>query len=271
MNERNHYSLSGNAVDVYEQNIVPAVMAPFAKGLLEFADLKVGEHVLDVGCGTGILARFAWPFVAPSGRVVGVDLSASMLAVARSKADEGRLPITWEHADAASMPVPDRGFDAVLCQHGLQYFPDRLAALNETRRTLRPSGRLILSVWRPIQFNPGHAVFANVLERLVSQPAAAERRAPFALSDRNEIRNLLVKAGFREVVVHLDARVARFPSAEAMVRIMIAGSPLSSVMSETNPAVLQNVIAEVVKGLSEYEDDTCLALPMQAWVVTATA
>lgn len=138
-------------------------------------------------------------------------------------------------------------------------------------RVLHASGRLVLSVWRPVQYNPGHTVFADVLDRHVSAAAGATRRAPFTLSDRDEIRALVAGADFHDIVVRLDTRVARFPSAEAMVQIMMAGTPLATAMADADPAVLQTVIAEVTAGLSAYNDDQGLALPMQAWVVTAKA
>ena len=269
MNAQHQYSLTGSVAEMYEQNMVPAIFARFAKGLLEFAQLHVGEHVLDVACGTGIVARLAWPQVAPSGRVVGLDVNAAMLDVARRAAEEAGMSIEWQEGDAASMPLADGAFDAVLCQLGLQYFSERHAALMEMRRLLRASGRLVLSVLRPVEYNPSHAVFADALERHVSAAAAATRRAPFTLSDRDEIRALVAGAAFHDVVVQLDVRVVRFPSAEAMVRIMMAGTPLATAMAEADPAVLQTVIAEVTTGLSAYEDDRGLALPMQAWVVTA--
>ena len=171
----------------------------------------------------------------------------------------------------ASLPMADGACDVVLCQHGLQYFPNKHAALTEMHRMLRASGRLVLSVGRLVQYTPGHAVFADVLERHVSAAAGATRRAPFTLSDRDGIRALVAGADFHEIVMRLDARVARFPSAEAMVRIMMAGTPLATAMAEADPAVLQTAIAEVTEGLAAYEDDQGLALPMQAWVVTAKA
>lgn len=146
MNKRNQYALTGSAPERYERNMVPAIFEPFAKGLLAFANLHEGEHVLDVACGTGIVARLAWPQVAPGGRVVGLDINAAMLDVARSVAS-------------------DSAFNAVLCQLGLQYFSGRHAALMEMHRLLCASGRLVLSVLRPVEYNPGHAVFADVLER----------------------------------------------------------------------------------------------------------
>jgi SAM-dependent methyltransferase len=171
----------------------------------------------------------------------------------------------------SDLTFPADEFDVVLCQHGLQYFPDRHAALGEIHRVLNAGGRLIASVWRPISFNPAHRVFADVLERLVSPEAAATRRAPYQLADRTEIRQLVSGAGFHDVLVSLIARAARFASAEAMVRVMMAGTPLGAAMANTDPAVVQKVIDDVTEGLAQYEDDRGLAVPMQAWVVTAQA
>ena len=194
-----------------------------------------------------------------------------MLEVARACCRQQAADITWAECNVSDMSFPSNEFDVVLCQHGLQYFPDRRAALNEMHRVSRTDGRLIASVWRPISFNPGHLVFANVLERFVSQEAAATRRAPYKLSDRTEIRELVSGSGFHDVVVSLITRAARFASAEAMVRIMMAGTPLGAAMANTDPSVVQRVIDEVTEGLAQYEDDRGLAIPMQAWVVTAQA
>jgi len=207
----------------------------------------------------------------PSGRVVGLDVNTAMLDIARRAEERVRLPIEWQEGDVASLPISDRAFDVVLCQHGLQYFPERHAALLEMRRVLRSPRRLALSVWRPIAYNPSHAVFAEVLGRHVSAAAGATRRAPFTLSSRDEIRALVTGADFHDVVIQLDVRVARFASAEAMVRIMMAGTPLATAMAEADPGVLRTVIDEVTAGLAGYEDDQGLALPLQAWVVTAQA
>ncbi len=271
MTSQPQYSLSGSSAEMYEQNMVPAIFAPFAKGLLECAQLRPGEQLLDVACGTGIVARLAWAQVAPSGRVVGVDVNGAMLDVARRAAERDQVSVEWKEGDAKSLPLDDESFDVVLCQHGLQYFPERKAALAEMRRVLRSSGRLVLSVWRPLRHNPSHAVFAEVLERRVSAEAAATRRAPFALSDRDEIRSWVTNAQFRDVAVRLEACVVRFPSAEAMIRMMMAGTPLAAAMAKADAATLQTVITEVTAGLESYTDDLGLAMPMQCWLVTAAA
>jgi len=271
MTAQPQYSLSGSNAEMYERNMVPAIFAPFAKGLLECAQLRPGEQLLDVACGTGIVARLAWAQVAPSGRVVGVDVNGAMLDIARRAAERDQVSVEWKEGDAKSLPLDDETFDVVLCQHGLQYFPERKAALAEMRRVLRSSGRLVLSVWRPLRHNPSHAVFAEVLERRVGPEAAATRRAPFALSDRDEIRSWVTNAQFRDVAVRLEACVVRFPSAEAMIRMMMAGTPLAAAMAKADAATLQTVITEVTAGLESYIDDLGLAVPMQCWLVTAVA
>jgi ubiquinone/menaquinone biosynthesis C-methylase UbiE len=263
------YALSGSAAEMYERNMVPAIFEPFAYDLLAFGDLKSGERVLDVACGTGIVARLAWPKVAPTGRVVGLDANAGMLEVAKLVSRQRGLDIDWAEANVSEMPLESGAFDVVFCQHGLQYFPHRPAALNEMRRVLDRQGRLVLNTLRHIRFNAGHAVFADVLQRRVSNEAAETRRAPFQLSDRNEIRTLVAGAGFQDVIVSLTTRMARFASADAMVRIMMAGTPLGAAMNNANPEVLQAVIDDVAEGLAEYVDDRGLAIPMQGWVVTA--
>jgi ubiquinone/menaquinone biosynthesis C-methylase UbiE len=263
------YTLSGSAAEMYERNMVPAIFGPFADDLLTFGDLQKGERVLDVACGTGIVARLAWPKVAPTGRVVGLDANGGMLEVAKLVSQQRGFDIDWAEANVSEMPLESGEFDVVFCQHGLQYFPDRPAALNEMRRVLDRRGRLVLNTLRHIRFNAGHSVFADVLQRRVSNEAAATRRAPFQLSDRNEIRTLVAGAGFQDVIVSLTTRIARFASAGAMVRIMIAGTPLGAAMNNDNPEILRSIIDEVAAGLAEYEDDHGLAIPMQGWVVTA--
>ena len=271
MSTASQYRLTGGAPERYEANMVPALFEPFARGMLEFAGLREGERVVDVACGTGIVSRLAWPQIAPSGCLVGLDLNAGMLEIARKALQEATGSIEYKEGDATSLPFSDAEFDVAICHHGLQYFPDRSEALREMHRVLQDAGRLVVSVWRPVEHNPGHSVLADVLDRRVGEEAGATRRAPFRLSDRGEIRDLVEGAGFSDVAIQLDARVARFPSAEAMIRIMMGGTPLAAAMQDTDPGVLETVIAEVTGELSAYEDDLGLALPMQAWIITARA
>ena len=130
----------------YERVMVPAVFGPWAKELLDIAVLAPGMRVLDVACGTGIVARLAAPQIGPTGRVVGLDTNEATLGVARAQPQPTGAHAEWRQGDATKLPFPDAEFDTVLCQHGLQYVPDWTAALREMKRVLASGGRLALSI-----------------------------------------------------------------------------------------------------------------------------
>ena len=140
--------------EIYEQHLVPAIFRPWAHLLVERADPQSGERVLDVACGTGIVARLAASQVCLGGHVTAMDLNPGMLAVARTLPQAGGAPIEWSEADATDMPLSSGVFDVICCQLGLQYFPDRPQALREMRRVAAPDGRLLLLVWRALAIAP---------------------------------------------------------------------------------------------------------------------
>ena len=151
MSQQGQWQVAGNAPEVYERELVPAVFGVWAPILVELAHPRPGERVVDVACGTGIVARIATARVGPTGVVVGVDLNPGMLSVARSVMltdSRSSAPIQWQEASADKLPFPGESFDIVYCQLGLQFFADRPAALREMRRVLSLEGRLALMVWR---------------------------------------------------------------------------------------------------------------------------
>ena len=126
--------------------------------VVALADPQPGEHVLDIACGTGLVARLAAQRVGGTGNVTGLDLNPGMLAVAASLASSDpptNARITWQEASATNMPLPDAAYDIAYCQLGLQFFPDRAAAIRERYRVLVSGGRLGLMVWQSIQYTPG--------------------------------------------------------------------------------------------------------------------
>lgn len=183
-----HYAgiaYEGNPPANYERYFVPAIGAPLATDLVRLAALRPGERVLDVACGTGVVARFASRQVGDGGTVAGLDVNPGMLAVARSATPPG-MRITWHEASAESMPLPTGSFDAVLCQMGLQFVPDKHAALREMWRVLAPGGRLLLNVPGPAP-RP-FAIMAEALARHVGAEAAGFVKHVFSLYDTSELR-----------------------------------------------------------------------------------
>jgi ubiquinone/menaquinone biosynthesis C-methylase UbiE len=262
--------VSGNAAEVYERQLVPVMLAPWAPKLIDLAEVQPGLHVLDVACGTGVVTRLAAERVGSTGRVVGLDINAAMLSVARGLPPVSGASVEWLEASALEIPLPDSSFDAVLCQHGLQQFPDRPTALREMRRVLVPGGRLALCVWSQIEGSPGMAALAKALGRHVGAEAAANRRAPFALGDAVHLRALVEDAGFRDVDVRTMVETARFPSPEALVAYQLGATPLSTIGAVTE--VAEQAVAEDVRAaLQRYLHGGKLAVPMEVHFALARA
>jgi len=192
------WHLNGNRAQAYEQYLVPGMYAPWAEELVDRLTLGAGESVLDVACGTGIVARAASRRLDTAGRVVGLDLDDEMLEVARSVSWGARPAIEWRKGDATDMPFPDNRFDAVTCQQALQFFSDPEAALAEMARVVGPGGRIGLNVWRSIHHNPAYAPLADTIERYVGGEAGRAVRSSFGAWGREDLRALVTGTGFRD-------------------------------------------------------------------------
>ncbi len=251
--------------EVYERALVPAIFAPWATELLARAEPQAGEQVLDVACGTGAVTRLVAEAVGEAGRVVGVDVTKAMLDVARSV--RTAVAIEWCESSAVAMPFPAHTFDLVLCQQGLQFVPDRAAALAEMYRVLRPGGRLALGVWRSIDHSPAFVALAAALARHIGPEAGV--LPPFALGDAEEVPRLVEAAGFQAVTGEVVARTLHFPSPGEFVQRYVAGSALSATFAAVDDATRAAVVADVSRALEPYADAEGMACPMAARIVTA--
>jgi SAM-dependent methyltransferase len=208
-----------DAASVYECQFVPAEFQEWAPRTLDAGRVTRDHRVLDVACGTGIVAREAALRVGPGGFVAGLDLDPGMLAVAARVAPG----IAWRRGSAESLPYPDRSFDAVVCQFGLMFVPDRCRALHEMRRLLAPGGYAAVAVWDTLARTPAYATLVELLERIVGQTAADALRAPFALGDLNQLAALLADAGLSDATIATHQGRARFPSIRAMLEAELRG------------------------------------------------
>jgi ubiquinone/menaquinone biosynthesis C-methylase UbiE len=263
------WQLSGSAPELFERYLVPAVTAPWAADLVAVADPPQGPRVLDVACGTGIVARQAAQRVGSAGHVVGLDLNPGMLAVARGLPPLPGAPIAWREASAVALPFTEATFDLVLCQQGLQFFPDRPAALREMHRVLAPGGRLALSVYSTIAHNPATQALADALARHGAQQAAAIKRAEHALADANALHALLTEARFRDVAVRTATLTVRLPSPQAYVQIQLTATPLATVASDLDDTTRAALTQEINFALRAYVGEDGLAFPQEAHVAVA--
>jgi len=250
--KENTWRLTGNDAERYQQYLVPAVFAPWATDLIERAGLQPGDRVLDVACGTGVVTRLAAQRVGENGMVAGLDLSRDMLAVARTLP---RLPgpvIDWREGDALSLPFSSHTFHKVLCQQGLQFFPDRVKALREMHRVLTPNGRVAVSVWYSLSKNPYPAALASAIGKYLGADSTLEIGYPFAFEDPDELRSLLVAAGFRRVTVDDVELEMRVSTMQEFIIGHLSTFPFYAALAAKDPGDLQLFIDEVHKALKSY-------------------
>jgi ubiquinone/menaquinone biosynthesis C-methylase UbiE len=238
-----HWQLEGSAAELFQRYLVPAITSKWAEDLVRRAQLRTGELVLDVACGTGVVARLAATKVRP-GQVTGLDLNAGMLAVARSLPNEG-APISWTEGSALDMKFPSGRFDVVLCQQGLQFFPDQPAALREMRRVLREGGRAALSVYSPIEQTPGANAFVQALDQVLGPDASRIKRGEHSFANPGQLESLLRDAGFAGVVVSTVKQTIVFPSVLDYVRFQLVATPMTVLLKEKTEPERQAVILSV--------------------------
>jgi SAM-dependent methyltransferase len=262
----------GSGPATYQEFLVPAMFDPFARTLVERAGVERGSAVLDVACGTGAASRAAARRAGPDGSVAGVDLGEPTLAVARAQPiDQGAAPIEWLQADATRLPVKDGAFDVAICQQGLQFFPDRPAALAEMRRALKPGGRLAVATWTEMEGNPFGAVVV-ALEHNMSSDAASMLASPFALT-AEELGRVIADAGFSDVQVIQEEQLCTFDARpEEFGPRAIACGPLAATFAGAPDEAQRAVAQEAGERLAPHVDaEGRVRMPMVSNVALARA
>jgi SAM-dependent methyltransferase len=255
--------VSQSAAEVYEEFFIPALFQQWAKQVANAAHLQPGQRVLDVACGTGILARTVAEYVGKSGSVVGLDVNEGMLAIAAQKAPH----IEWRQGKAETLPFDDNSFDAVVSQFGLMFFEDRQEALNEMKRVLRPGGHLAVAVWDTLDNSPGYAAMVELLRQLFGEQAANALRSPFILGDVNQLRSLFHDAGIPNAEITTRHGSAHFPSIESWVYTDIKGWTLADMIDDAQYRLLLN---EAQKALSPFvTDDGSVIFNAPAHIISA--
>jgi ubiquinone/menaquinone biosynthesis C-methylase UbiE len=255
-----------DAATAYEEFFVPALFQEWAPRVAAAAQLQPGQRVLDVACGTGVLAREAASRVGAASRVVGLDRNPGMLTVARRFAPGAE----WREGVAEAIPYPDRSFDAVVSQFGLMFFTDRQQALREMLRVLAPGGHLAVAVWDSLDNTPAYAAEVALLERLAGQRAAEALRAPFVLGDQKELATLFTSAGVAGVAVATHHGTAKFPSIRWMVEADLRGwlPVMGVVLSEDQ---IKSILEEAESALSAFVTaERRLEFDSPAHIVTGT-
>ena len=234
-------AVSADAAIIYHERLVPPLFAPFPPLLADRASIGTGDHVLDVGCGSGIAAIEAAGRVGPTGRVVGLDPNPAMLAVARRQSDT----VEWHEGKVEALPFADASFDVVLCQFALMFFADPARGIAEMRRVLRPDGRIVVATWAGLDRSPPFADTVELLRTHVGEAAAAELEAPYCIGTSDRLAALL-RPLFPAVGIEEVDSTADFASVQDFVEVNIDGWTMDAMLTPDQRSALHAAAAEVL-------------------------
>lgn len=263
MTQAETFQLSVAAAEAYEAKFVPALFGQWAPLVVEAAGVGTGAAVLDVACGTGVVAREAARRVGPTGRVAAVDINDAMLTVARRLSPD----LDWRTADAGDLPFPNSSFDSVVCQAALMFFPDRAGALAEMGRVVTDTGTVAVQVWASLDSQPAYGPFVEVAARHAGPEAVDLLSSYWVTGDLDQLGELFAEAGLDVAATRTHVGTARFDSIDELVKIEVESSPLiERIDDETYAAIL----AEARNALANFETSAGKAeVPIVGHILTA--
>lgn len=265
--EESGWQLQGNAASKYEEAVVPYIFRPWAKDLVIRAQLTAGQAVLDVGCGTGAVVREAAPLVGPTGKVIGLDINASMIEVARSLPLDSALKVEWQIGDAQKLPFPDKSFDRVLSQQVFQFVPDKLKAASEMHRTLKPGGTATVSVWTKIENAPYAQAIMNAATKNVSKAAGDKMNTPFT-TDEKTLREAFTSAGFAKVEIEKVKLTIEIPDVKNFVAKQLRALPFAREIEAAN--AFDKMLEDIMRSIDGSVKDGAGSIVWETYVVSAT-
>lgn len=257
------FQITAEQAEYYELKFVPAIFGEWAPYLVEAAEVARGQTVLDVACGTGVVARAAAERVGEEGRVVGLDLNEAMLGVARRL----RPDIEWRQGDAAELPFPAGSFDVVLCQSAMMFFPDVEQALREMARVISASGTVAVQVFGSLESQPGYGPFVQVAARHAGPEAINLLSTYWRLGDLDELNALIESVGLQVTRTRTRVGTARFDSIEELVAVEVKSTPL---IDRINDKVYRRIVEDSRQELQSFTTATGKAeIPIEGQLITA--
>lgn len=255
-----------NVAEAYEKRLVPAMFAEWAKRIAGSTHVQEGQRVLDVACGTGILARELASRTANNELVSGVDANPGMLAVAKRVAPQ----IQWREGDVESLPYDNDSFDYVLCQFGLMLFPEPVAALKEMKRVLKSGGELTVAVFGPLDDLPAYTAIIDVYHRQAGKDIADALRMPFSMGDTDKLASLFDSADIRTADIRTEKGSARFAGVREMVLADVKGwFPFAGI--HLDDGVIDAITREAETALEEFQTaGGAVEFQVPVHIVTAT-
>jgi ubiquinone/menaquinone biosynthesis C-methylase UbiE len=257
------FRLTHAAAQKYDNHSVPAMFGPLARATLDKMLLPDSANIIDVACGTGALTREIAARLQGSGRIVGADLNETMIELAKERHPPDAHDATYVASDVCELPFEDGGFDLAFCQQGVQFFPDKPAALAEIRRVLKNHGKLKLTCWSAV--SPFNGALSDALEVHVGVVASAKAKAPFSFRDGDVISDLLENAGFMIEAHQIIVLERRFENLFEQIMAL----PVEKDLRDAGDAITRAVVDDVAVRLERYADNEVFVVPQEAHLFEA--
>jgi SAM-dependent methyltransferase len=254
----------GSVPDIYERHLGPMYFVPYAQDLARRAQIAPDARVLELACGTGLLTRELLRVLPAGATLTATDLNDPMLDVARRLVRDER--VKWRQADAMALPFETASFDAVVCQFGVMFFPDKVAAAAEARRVLAAGGAYLFNVWGTHADNPLSRVAQQVVQDAFPTNTPGFYHVPWGYHDRRPIEDDLRRGGFKTVTIEQVDLIARSASAEHAATGLVQGTPMAAAVMDRGDEITRRMAAAFRREFGEGE----IATPTRAYVVTAS-
>jgi len=262
------WQMSDNAAEYYEQIAARYIIGPWATNLIDASDLQEDEKVLDLACGTGLVSRAAAKRLGPSGHISALDLNSGMLKVAARIGVAGPCKVEWMEGSALDLPIEDGTVDVVLCQQGLQFFPDQPLALSECWRVLRDGGRTCFSIWAGA--GPYNEAVSHAVSLHIDDNTARQYQTTRDVPDAESLRQLFENAGFKSVKVTREELFVRLPEIEKFVISHLLGTPISTALQTLSEKDQKQLAKDVALHVKAFADGNDVVVPDRINLVRAT-
>jgi ubiquinone/menaquinone biosynthesis C-methylase UbiE len=261
-------AFAGSIPAIYEQYLGPLLFQPFAEDMAaRLRDVTQGR-LLETAAGTGIVTRALVKTLPPDVEIIATDLNQAMLDLAAERLQAGN--VTWQQADAQKLPFEDTSFDAIVCQFGVMFFPDKTAAYREALRVLKPGGRFVFNVWNSLDRNEASRIISDTAGRAFpDDPPRFIERVPFGYFDPDRIRGEVQQAGFENAEIEVVEKTTSAPSSRELAMGLCQGTPLRAEIETRAPDRLEEITSKAGEALTARFGPSSVENRMSALVVTA--